>query len=285
MVPASGQVEHLLVWDAADFHDVGELVDLVLAREDGVAGVELGHDAPETPHVNGHCVWDTEDYLWSTVESRLDVGVDSLAEEAGGAIINNLNPTLVDLFEHYILWLQITMHDPMVSLEFQSLQNLDREAAVDALGHALKIIILNKFIQIDAQALECYQKVLSEDHEVVYPNDVVLIVLVVDVQVLQRLELDSSLVLELLLVPYDLDGHQVLCLVIQAFDCLAETTLPKELEDFVSVAEVVFKDDLVVALLVVVAIVEYIHLFQSLFMPLNKLRRLPRCVTVSFDLS
>lgn len=59
----------------AYLHDAGDLLHLTLAREERVAGVELGEDATQAPHVDGHAVRVTQDDLWGAVEATLDVGV------------------------------------------------------------------------------------------------------------------------------------------------------------------------------------------------------------------
>lgn len=113
---------------------------------------------------------------------------------------------------------------------------------------------------------------LAEDAVVVDPDDVVLVVFVVEVEVLQNLQLHAGLVLELLLVPDDFNGHHLLSLVVQALDGLSETTLAQELEDFVSVAKMVLKNYLIIALVIVVSMVENVHLLQPLFVALDILR-------------
>ena len=96
------------------------------------------------------------------------------------------------------------------------------------MGHALEVVVLNEFVQIHAQALESNQQVLPEHHVVLHSDDVVLVMLVVVVEVLQNPELHSGLILELLLVPDDLDGHRLLGLVVETLDSLAKTTLSEE---------------------------------------------------------
>ena len=69
-------VDEVLVRDAEDFHDARKLFLLVLAGEYWEAGVELGEDAPEAPHVDGHMVVHSEDDLGRAIKSTLDVRVD-----------------------------------------------------------------------------------------------------------------------------------------------------------------------------------------------------------------
>jgi len=71
-------------WKAArppHLHDAGQLLHLVLPGEQRVARVQLGHDATQAPHVNGHVVWMAQDHLWGSVEPALDVGVDCGGEK------------------------------------------------------------------------------------------------------------------------------------------------------------------------------------------------------------
>ena len=56
-------------------HNTCKLFHFILPREEGVPGVELCQDAPETPHVNRHAVLMTQDDLRRAVEAALDVSV------------------------------------------------------------------------------------------------------------------------------------------------------------------------------------------------------------------
>lgn len=68
---------------------------------------------------------------------------------------------------------------------------------------------------------------LTEDLVAKDSDDVVLVILVVVVQVLEYLELHTSLVLELLLILDDLDGHHLVGPVVKALQCLAKTSRTK----------------------------------------------------------
>ena len=61
-------VQKLLWWHAKELDDAGELVALVLSGQEGVAGQELGQDAAQAPHVDGHAVPGTQDDLRGPVE-------------------------------------------------------------------------------------------------------------------------------------------------------------------------------------------------------------------------
>lgn len=87
---ALGVLQDLLRRHAQQLHDAGQLVGLVLAGEQRVAGQQLGQDAAEAPHVDGETVARTQDHLWGSVEAGLDVGVDTLVLEAAGAKVDHL---------------------------------------------------------------------------------------------------------------------------------------------------------------------------------------------------
>jgi hypothetical protein len=65
---------------------------------------------------------------------------------------------------------------------------------------------------------------LTEDMIVIYPDDIVLVMRIIVVQELKNLQLHSSLVLELLFVPYNFDSNQIACLMIKALDSLSKTS-------------------------------------------------------------
>ena len=113
---------------------------------------------------------------------------------------------------------------------------------------------------------------LSKKQIVEDSDHIVLIMHIIIIQIFQDFELDSSLVLELFLVSDYFESHLLLCLVIEAFDCLSKAALSQEFKYFVSVAQVVVKDDLVVALLIVISMVKNTHLFQSVLVSLHLLK-------------
>ena len=73
---AGTAVDKVLVWRPKNFHDTRQLFLLIFARKDGEAGVQLGKDATQTPHVNGHVIVHAKDDLRRTVEATLYIRVD-----------------------------------------------------------------------------------------------------------------------------------------------------------------------------------------------------------------
>jgi hypothetical protein len=69
-------IHELLIWNAEDFHDAGELFLLILARKYRETSVQLSQDTAQTPHVNGHVVVHTEDNFGGSIKTALNVSVD-----------------------------------------------------------------------------------------------------------------------------------------------------------------------------------------------------------------
>ena len=102
---------------------------------------------------------------------------------------------------------------------------------------------------------------LSEYHEILYADNIVHIVFIVVIEVFKNSQLDTSLILKFLFVTYDFNGNIFICLVVKTLNSLPKTTLAKEFQTFISVAQVVFENDLVITLVIIIAMVENVHLF------------------------
>ena len=102
---------------------------------------------------------------------------------------------------------------------------------------------------------------MAPEHAVVLDaDDVVRVFGIVLAQVQQDLQFDSSLMLELLLVANDLDGHDFASLVILALESLSKRALSKEVKDLKAVGNVIAEHDVVIASLVIVPVVELVVL-------------------------
>ena len=111
-----GQLEDLCWRNTANFHNVSQLVNFVFTRKQRISRIELSNDAPKAPHVDSHRVRDAKYDFWCPIESRLNVSVNSLADEAGATIINDLDTTLVLLLQEDVLRFQVTMDDFVILL-------------------------------------------------------------------------------------------------------------------------------------------------------------------------
>ena len=94
---------------------------------------------------------------------------------------------------------------------------------------------------------------LSENHVVLHVNNVHCIVRIIFLKVLKDFELDSGLIVVLLLVFDDFESYLLLALVIKALDGDAERALAEELLDLIPISDVVPHNDLVDALVIIVA--------------------------------
>ena len=135
----------------------------------------------------------------------------------------------------------------------------------------MKVIGFDKLVEIHAQTFKRNHEMLPEEHITLYSNDVILVMFVVEIQVLQNSQLDTCLILELLFIADDFECNRLLCLMIKTLDSLTKAAHAQEFLHFVPVSQVVFKDNLVVALIVIKTMVEDAHLLQSVFCPLHLL--------------
>lgn len=79
----------LLGW-TKNFHDASKLFLLILAGENGYTSEELSEDAADTPHVNWQTVSHSQDNLWGSVETRLNIGINLFVLKAARAEIDDL---------------------------------------------------------------------------------------------------------------------------------------------------------------------------------------------------
>jgi hypothetical protein len=141
----------------------------------------------------------------------------------------------------------------MLSLIFKGLQYLNCKAPDESNRYSSKLIILYELIEIDTQKLKGDNQMLPENRIIFDPNDVIDIFRVIFFEVVKYVKFDAGLMMKPLLVPDYLDGHELIGLVVEAFECLPEGSLAQKLLDFVPIAQVVIQDDLVIPSVVIVA--------------------------------
>lgn len=91
-----------------------------------------------------------------------------------------------------------------------------------------------------------------------HSNDVVLVVGVVLTKVGKDFNFDLCLVFKLFAVFNDFDSNDFFLFVVIGLDTLAERPTAEPVHDLVSISNVVVEDDLVIAVLIVVAIIEFL---------------------------
>jgi hypothetical protein len=99
------------------------------------------------------------------------------------------------------------MHYVIVSLKFQSLQNLNRKPSYQRKANALEVVILDKLIQVNRQKLKRYQQMLSEDFKIDHPYYVILVFTIFVIKELQNTKLNTRLILESFFVSYYLYSY------------------------------------------------------------------------------
>ena len=83
-------------------------------------------------------------------------------------------------------------------------------------------------------------------------DDIVLVIWILLLQMLQDAQLNTSLMLILFFVLDDLDGHDLISLVVEAFQGLSKTTLAEEVEHLEAIVDVVLEDHVVVTILIII---------------------------------
>lgn len=75
----------------------------------------------------------------------------------------------------------------MIFLVLQGLEDLYCKPPDQTLWYSLKVVVLYKFIEVDAQALKSYYQVLSKEQVVFNSDNVVLIIFVMMIKIFQDL--------------------------------------------------------------------------------------------------
>ena len=118
------------------------------------------------------------------------------------------------------------------------------------------VVHLDELVEIDAVEIEDAAEVVSEDEVVAQLDHSLDVVRITLLQQEQQLRLDGCLIVILLLVLDQFDRYELLVLVVEAFDDLAEGTLSNDLDELEPERNVVALLDPVVAFLVVEAVVD-----------------------------
>ena len=96
---------------------------------------------------------------------------------------------------------------------------------------------------------------LTEDCIVFDSNDIVRILWIMFLEIRKNVQLNTCLMVKPLLVSDDFYGHKLVGFVVVAFQSLTKTTFSKRLKNFVSVAKVVFHDNLVITSIIIETLV------------------------------
>lgn len=152
----------MLLWRPKHFHNTGQLLLLVFARENRIAGIKLGQDTANTPHINCNTVAHTENNLWGSVESRLNVGVDLFVLKAAGTEIDDLDLRVHRVSKQDIFWLEITVYNLVHLEKKQTTQKLFGEPPNELQGEPLEAIIFNKLVKVHIKKFSREAKMATE---------------------------------------------------------------------------------------------------------------------------
>ena len=86
---------------------------LILAPKERIAQMQFCNNTTKTPYIYLPIIGQPKNNLRSPIISTLYIGVYSLSLHTAGPEINDLDPRLIHLLQQNILWLQISMDDPI----------------------------------------------------------------------------------------------------------------------------------------------------------------------------
>ena len=116
-----GHTDDFLWWNPIYLHNVPQLLNFIFTWKERIARKQFCHNSSERPNVDGRGVRDSEYNLWSSIESRLYVGVNPLSKKAAAPEIDDSDSRLVLLLQQDVLWFQVTVNQIMILLKVQRL--------------------------------------------------------------------------------------------------------------------------------------------------------------------
>jgi len=87
------------------------LFRLAFSWKNRISQEELAYYTTKGPNINSRSIAHSQYYLWSSVKSALNIGIDLLVLETTRTNINYFYACFLLMFQENILWLQITMYD------------------------------------------------------------------------------------------------------------------------------------------------------------------------------
>ena len=94
---------------------------------------------------------------------------------------------------------------------------------------------------------------LSKHAIILDSNNIVGVIWIIFLQMKQDLKLDSSLMLEFLLVSDDLNGNDLPCLMVNALECLSKGSFSQKVNHLESICDLVLYNHIVVSSLIIVS--------------------------------
>jgi hypothetical protein len=123
----------------------------IFSAKERIAEMEFGDDAAERPDIDFAIVRQTEDDLWCSVVSALDVCVDGLALETGGAKIYDFDAGFVHFFKEDVLGLEIGVDYAVAMEKMDAVEDLKDEPADEVEGEAVVAVGFYEFVEVHGE--------------------------------------------------------------------------------------------------------------------------------------
>ena len=168
------------------------------------------------------------------------------------------------------------MNDVLLFQENERHEKLRSDLANQVGVDSLEVVRLDEVVQIVAEQFEDDAEVITEIHIVGHPYNELIVACVLVINVFENLHFDHGLMVKALLVSNKLDGHLAPSLVVDALHNLPEAPFPDDLQNLISVCNMVPNNEIVVAALVIVAVIKKTAR-SALHFELLRLRRSGSC--------
>lgn len=126
------------------------------------------------------------------------------------------------------------MNDRKLEHVVQCFKNLDGKSFGECNRKSLEIVIFDKLVEINAKHFKTNADMWPEGKVGIDPYDVFTVLMVLISEGLQYFDLNLTLLMELLPVLEDLDGHMLFSLMIKAPEYHTEGSSSKFLLNFIS---------------------------------------------------
>lgn len=109
----------LFGWSSKILQDEADLFLLILSCKQWISEIKLCQQASKAPNINGKMIFCAEDYLRSTVKSRLDVQEIGLMNEHTCAEVDDLYAYFRVMLHQHVFGFEVTMNDAKLFEESQ----------------------------------------------------------------------------------------------------------------------------------------------------------------------
>ena len=265
----------MLLWGTENLHDTRELLLFVFSREYRIACEQFGQYTSHTPHIDRHAIRHAQNDFRGTVETTLNISVHLFVLETARSEINRSNVRGQRVNQEDIFRLQIAMNNLLRMQQDQCAKHLFRETTYELQVKASEVMRLDELVEIHPEKFSRNAKMSSEVETLGKIDHAMTTVRIPFLQLLEKVYLNQGLLVEPLLVADYFHSNQASRFVIDTPHHLSEATLAQNINDFVSVGQMVPDDNVVVTSLIVIAKisllgVEVTDMFLRILSPAEK---------------